>query len=101
MTNKYKVFVDDNYHYGDEGERYETASYKSLQEAINQCEEITIKSLTDLYEHGITADDLKAQWSMFGEDPFIRGADISVPFSARKFISTEICQIIIEAKESK
>ncbi len=98
MNDKYKVFVDDNYHYTDESERNTVGSYGSLEEALDKCKEITVKSLIHFYEKGITPDKLKAQWLMFGEDPFIVGADESVPFSARKFITTELCQLIIDSK---
>jgi len=97
MNEKYKVFVDDNYHYMDEGERYPVGSFKSLAEACEKCEELTIKSLKHLYEQGMTPDKLRAQWALFGEDPFIRGADESVPFSARKFINTQLCEAVIES----
>jgi hypothetical protein len=33
---------------------------------------------------------------MFGEDPFVVGAGGSVPFSARKFVTAELCKAIIE-----
>ena len=97
MSDKYKVCVDDNYHYMDEGERYEVGSYDSLEDALEKCKEITIKSLADLLEEGITPENLSAQWAMFGEDPFIIGAGGSVPFSARKFITVELCKAIIES----
>ena len=97
MNEKYTVYVDDNYHYMDEGERYSAGSYNSLEEAIEKCEELTIKSLKDYYEQGITPDELRAQWLLFGEDPFIRGADGPVPFSARKFINTQLCEAVIES----
>ena len=97
MSEKYKIYVDDNYHYMDESERYVADSYSSLEEAVERCKELTIKSLEDLYEDGITPENLSAQWAMFGEDPFIRGGDGSVPFSARKFITTELCRAIIES----
>jgi hypothetical protein len=95
-TEKYKVYVDDNYHYMDESERYAVGSYNSLEKALQKCKEITIRSLGDLLEKGITPENLNAQWTMFGEDPFIMGGDGSVPFSARKFITTELCKAIIE-----
>lgn len=98
MSEKYKVFVDDNYHYMDEGERIPFSSYNSLQEALDKCKEITISSLEYLFEKDITPDQLRAQWSMFGEDPFIFGGDGPVPFSARKLITTELCEVIIERK---
>ena len=97
MSEKYKIYVDDNYHYMDESDRYVADSYSSLEEAVERCKELTIKSLEDLYEDGITPENLSAQWAMFGEDPFVRGGDGSVPFSARKFITTELCRAIIES----
>jgi len=98
MSEKYKVFVDDNYHYMDEGERYAVASYNSLTEAIEKCKEITIRSLESFFEKGISPENLKAQWALFGEDPFITGGDGAVPFSAREFITTELCCVIIESR---
>jgi hypothetical protein len=96
MSEKYKVYVDDNYHYMDEDERVTAGSYDSLEEALAKCREIVIRSLNDFYEKGITPEKLSAQWSMFGEDPFVVGGGGSVPFSARKFVTAELCQGIIE-----
>ena len=101
MSETYKVYVDDNYHYGCESERYTVGSYHSLEKAIEKCKEITLRSLEDLYEEGITPDKLSAQWSMFGADPFIIGGDGSVHFSAREFITPELCQTIIEAHQTE
>jgi len=100
MNDQYKVFVDDNYHYMDKSERYTVGSYDSLEEAVNKCKEITIKSLKDLYEKGITPEKLKTQWLMFGEDPYVFGGDGAVPFSARKFISTELCKEIVDSSDN-
>jgi len=106
MKRKYQVYIDDNYHYMDKSERYVAGSYSSLEEAVERCKEITIKSLEHHYENGITPEDLSAQWAMFGEDPFIRvdpfitGADEQVPFSARKFITIGLCKSIIDLKKS-
>ena len=97
MSKKYKVYIDDNYHSMDESERYEVGSYNSLEKALEKCKKITIRSLEDLYEKGITPEKLSAQWSMFGEDPFIVGGGGPVPFSARKFITTGVCKEIIES----
>ena len=95
MNKKYEVFIDDNFHYADEDERIAAGSYASLEEAIERCKEITIRSLKDLYEEEITPERLSAQWTMFGNDPFIVGGDGPVPFSAREFITTELCKAII------
>jgi hypothetical protein len=96
MDHQYSVKVDDNYHYGDESERYDGGSYATLNEAIRRCEELTIQSVKNSYEKGRTAGEMMALWSMFGEDPFIIGADSEEPpFSARKFVTEELCARVI------
>jgi hypothetical protein len=94
---EYQVCVADNYHYMEE--RYAVGSYDSLQEALEKCREIAIRSLEHFYETGITPEKLSAQWAMFGEDPFIVGGNGPAPFSARKFITTELCQQIIDSRK--
>lgn len=99
MNKKYIVKVDDNFHYMDESERYDGGSYSSLEEAIKRCEEITTESLKGFYKKGTSADELKAKWLMFGEDPFVIGAD-KVPFSAREYLSEDLCSKIIKETET-
>ena len=51
--------------------------------------------LRENYNSGMTSDELSAQYVMYGEDPFIIGADEGVPFRARDYASMkaeEICQ---------
>ena len=99
MSKKYEVHIDDNFHYMDESERYSVGSYRSLEKAIKKCRKITIRSLKDLYEKGMTPEKLSAQWSMFGDDPFIVGGEGPVPFSARAFVTTELCREIIDSRK--
>jgi len=43
----------------------------------------------------MTCDEFTAQYALYGEDPFIIGADEKIPFSARDYASVkaeEICQ---------
>ena len=102
MDKKYLVKVGDNYHYGDESERYDGGSYVTLEEAIEKCKAITIESLKGCYEQGMDADKLKAQWLMFGDDPFIMGDIGKPPFSAREFVSEELCRnVIAEIERNK
>jgi len=98
MRKEYIVNIDDNYHYMDESERLTDRSYFALGDAIKRCEDITIESLESMYKEGITSEKLLVQWSMFGEDPFVVGAEGKIPFSARKFITTAICKKIIKDK---
>jgi hypothetical protein len=95
---QYKVLVDDNYHHGNESDRYTAGSFTSLEEAIDKCKEITVKSLEDFYEEGISPEKLSAQWALFGDDPYVFGGSGAVPFSARKFVTTELCQLVIDSK---
>ena len=101
MSDQYTVFVDDNYHSMDGSGRYAAGSFGSLEEAVNYCKEITISSLRHMYEEGITPEKLGAQWAVFGDDPYVFGGSGAVPFSARKFISTELCQEIIDSIEDE
>jgi (p)ppGpp synthase/HD superfamily hydrolase len=98
---KYEVFVDDNYHYMSEDDRYLAGRYKNLDKAIKKCKKITTDSLESFWEPGITAEKLRSQWVMFGDDPFIVGAEGSIPFSAREFITTTICEEIIKRRLAK
>ena len=96
---QFTVKVDDNYHYMDESERYDGGSYATAGEAIKRCEEIAVKSLKGLYEKGMGACKLMAQWAMFGEDPFIIGDTTEPIFSAMEFVSEELCAKIIKEIE--
>ena len=100
MTKKYKVLIDDNYHSMGESKPLDGGEFHSLEAAIEKCREITVSSLEHMYEKGITPEKLSAQWSLFGDDPFIVGGTGSVPFSARKWITPALCQSIIQSRES-
>ena len=92
---KYKVFVDDNYHYMDESHRYELGEYNTLEKAIEACKKIVDEFLRANYKLGMTSGELSAQYALYGEDPFIIGAD-KVPFRARDYArakAEEICHI--------
>ena len=70
-TDSYEVFVDDNFHYMDEEERYSAAVFPTYGEALAHAKQIVDKSLLDLHEPGKSADDLMASYVQFGEDPWI------------------------------
>jgi hypothetical protein len=93
---KYTVKVDDNYNSGSMEGIYEAGSFDTLDEALNLCKEITVKSLESFYKPGITPNELNTQWLMFGEDPFIYTGMGDVPFSAREFVTDDLCKEIVE-----
>lgn len=86
MGKKYIVLVDDNFHYGDETERYQYGEFDTVEEAIEACKLIVETSIT--YEEGNTEDDLFKQYCFFGEDPFIIGNSL---FSGRDY-AREYCK---------
>ena len=78
----YAVYVDDNFHYMDEDERYKLGDFEDCQSAIAACKRIVDGFITrkDL---PCSADELYEHYLAFGEDPWIRTDDPSCTFSAR------------------
>jgi hypothetical protein len=68
---RYKVMVDDNYHFMDEDERYELGVFDSAEAAIAACRRIVDEWLQHGYKPGMSADQLYEGYVGFGEDPFI------------------------------
>lgn len=98
---KYKVMVDDNFHYQDEEERYTLGEFDSLEAAIAACKKIVEEYLASAYKPGMTAEQLSSNYKMFGEDPWIAGGEGDIPFSAWKYAeqrSSEICQVSLSLK---
>lgn len=67
----YKVFVDDNFHYMDESERYELGEFPTLEAAVVAAQKIVDEYLLSAFQPGITAQALFASYTSFGEDPYI------------------------------
>ena len=88
MDLPYKVMVDDNFHYMDEDERREHGRYATLEEAVAACEALVDSSLEESYRAGMTAEELLAQYALFGGDPFIMAppeGPRGVLFSGRRY----------------
>ena len=71
----FTVIVADNFHYMDEGEFYEHGNFDTLEAAIAASKVIVDSYLSSALKPGMTAEQLYQSYTMFGEDPFIRGAD--------------------------
>ena len=78
----YTVFVDDNFHYQDEDDRYKLGTFESYADALATCHRIVDEFLTGSYKPGVSESDLYSQYTMFGEDPFIMPDDVEPRFSA-------------------
>jgi hypothetical protein len=90
---KYKVVVDDNFHYMDESERYTHGEFESFDIALSAAKALVDGELRSLYRSGITADELYSHYTSFGNDPFILSEDQSCHFSAWNY-ARERCQEI-------
>jgi hypothetical protein len=90
---KYRVLVDDNFHYMDTSYRYELGLFDTVEAAVAACKKIVDAFLADNYKPGMTTGELLTQYALFGEDPFVYTGDGTVPFSARDYASERIREI--------
>ena len=91
----YKLFVDDNFHYMDEDERYLAGTFDSAEAAVVKARRIVDDFLNSAYEPGMSAAELYHSYVGFGEDPFIVSEDGTpdVKFSAWDY-ARERCDVI-------
>jgi hypothetical protein len=74
---KWVVYVDDNFHYMDEEERYTYGEFDTEEEAVTTAKRIVDDFLTEGYKPGMSAEELYSGYTMFGEDPWISGSKFS------------------------
>ena len=98
-SRRYRVMVDDNFHYMDENERHEHGSYDTLNKALTACRAIVEKSVNDQLEDnpGITAERLFGRYRSFGDDPFILVVD-GKDDRASEFSAWEYAKMVCEAR---
>ncbi len=93
-SKKYEVYVDDNFHYMDENERYRLGAFETCEEAMAACRKIVDEFLEKGYKKGMSFKELYEGYIGFGEDPFIISDDKACFFSAwgyAKRRSAELC----------
>ncbi|MBV9282861.1 MAG: hypothetical protein JOZ41_22530 [Chloroflexi bacterium] len=72
----YRVFVDDNFHYMDEGQRYELRrTFRDCKSAVAACQKIVDEFLAGNYKAGMTPEELWEGYAHLGEDPWISTED--------------------------
>jgi hypothetical protein len=89
---QYKVMVDDNFHYMEEGERREYGMFATAEDAIAACRRLVDQSLAEEYRAGMTAPQLYDRYTSFGDEPFVvapSGA-AKVDFSARDYAQCRV-----------
>ena len=90
---RYKVVVNDNFHYMDESEQYTHGEFESAALALEASKALVDADLNSLYRSGMTADELYSHYTSFGSDPYIVSEDRSCQFSAWNY-AKERCQQI-------
>lgn len=100
-SQKFTVFVNDNYHYKDEDERYKLGKFDTLPEAISACQRLVDEYLDEARDDPTSSiastEDLYQSYTMFGPDPFVVGGAENVPFSAWKY-AKQRCNEIFSSK---
>ena len=82
---KYIVYVDDNFHYMDESQRYKQGEFDTKEEAITQCKKIVDDFFEPHLNDKLSYRELWEGYMMFGEDPFIITEDKTCQFSAWEY----------------
>jgi len=77
QLSSFSVYVDDNFYYMDEDERYLFGNYESCEEAKQVCGKIVDDFLRTEYRPGMSGMSLYNQYIIFGEDPWIPGCSFS------------------------
>ena len=95
---KYRVVVDDNFHYMDESERYTHGEFEASEVALGAAKALVDADLNSLYRTGMTADELYDQYTNFGSDPYIISEDQSCRFSAWSY-ARERCRDICKGAD--
>jgi hypothetical protein len=76
---RYRVLIDDNFHFMDESHRYEHGVFDTAEEAIAACRAIVDSDLEENYSPGMSPAELYLRYQHFGEDPFVVPTDSSAP----------------------
>mgnify|MGYP005869845883 CR=1 FL=1 len=97
---KYRVCIDDNFHYMNEDERTDAGAYSTAEEAIQAAKELVLKSLRWEYKPGMNAAQLYDQYQDFGDDPFVIGPGPGIKFSAWQYAESMAASICEEQRKT-
>ena len=79
---KYLVFVDDNFHNGEESERYKLGEFETREEALAVCKQKVDEYFERIEKGKHSFKELWEGYMLYGEDPFISNDDNEIKFSA-------------------
>lgn len=92
-SQKYKVIIDENFHFMDENERYRSGGYQTFEDAVNKCKQILDEFLTDAKSVNDTPESLYMTWRMYGENPFVVGGKTSEKFIASEYVENRCVEL--------
>ena len=82
MADKWLVYVDENFHYMDEDERWLYGEFDTYEAAVAVCKELVDRDIDGSKAKAADADALYEHYTLFGDDPFIVGPEQGTKFSA-------------------
>jgi TRAP-type mannitol/chloroaromatic compound transport system substrate-binding protein len=85
VMKKYIVYVDDNYHSGDEKERYKLGEFETRDEALTACKNKVDEYFQRIEKGKYSYKELWEGYMMYGEDSFIFNDDTNNRFSAWEY----------------
>jgi hypothetical protein len=88
----YEVYVDDNFHNGDEKERYRLGIFNTREEAVAACAAKVEEYFERIEKGKYSFKELWEGYMMYGEDPFISNDDGSEKFSAWNYAKTRCAE---------
>ena len=86
MAKRHLLFVDDNFHFMDEGERIGPIEFDTSDAALAEARRIVDVDLAGYFKPGMTAAQVYELYVAFGDDPFIVSDDPAAQsVSARRY----------------
>ena len=99
----FTVYIDDNYHYQDEDERYLGGEFGTWEAAVAFAKKVVDRTVIPSIEDGRSPEEAYDDYVTFGDDPWITGGG-PVPegetFSAWKY-AKQRCYELYEQKKKK
>lgn len=92
IMQKYKVIIDDNFHFMDESESYGSGVFDTYEEAVTKCKEIIDEFLDSVKKPDENAEQLYSTYVMYGETPHIHGEKLG-DFSATDYAKQRCLEI--------
>lgn len=97
---KYIVWVDDNFHYQDETERYKLGAFDVYESAVREAKKIVDEFLSKALSSTITAEQLFSDYKQYGEDPWITPEPEGSHFSAWEYAEQQ-SKILCAKRDNK